>query len=187
MRAAAAPAAAAAALMLYACASTGTGPRAAPSLAAERPAPPAADADWHALVIVPFGTLLKDVPFHLAEVVVFHDSAADGGHEDRDCYTLQGRSPPAFFGRPVDEYSLCFSSDRLNRIEASVRLPAESAAAQFAAGCAAWQRGGTPGTAASDHCAARDGGTEVEARLTAGEPIVSISVVGSSPSRDAGT
>jgi hypothetical protein len=90
--------------------------------------------DWHALVIVPFGTLLKDVPYRLSEVVVFHDAGSGGaGHEDRDCHTVQGTAPPRFFGRPVGEYSLCFSSDRLNRIEASVSLPAESASAQFPA------------------------------------------------------
>ena len=39
--------------------------------------------DWHALMIVPFGTLLRDVPYRLDEVVVFHDSAgAAAGRED---------------------------------------------------------------------------------------------------------
>ena len=147
--------------------------------------------DWHALMIVPFGTLLKDVPYRLSEVVVFHDAGSGGaGHEDRDCHTVQGTAPPRFFGRPVGEYSLCFSSDRLNRIEASVSLPAESASAQFAAACAEWQRKGTPGTSTPDHCEDRDGSTEIDAHLTASpvseEPVVSIALVDAAPIGDAG-
>jgi hypothetical protein len=153
--------------------------------------------DWHALVIMPFGTLLKDVPYRLSEIVVFHDAASGGArHEDRDCYSVQGTVPPRLFGRPVGEYSLCFSSDRLNRIEASVSLPAESASAQFAAACAEWQRKGTPGTATPDRCEDRDGSTEIDARLTgfaasaasvaSTEPVVSIALVDSAPIGDAG-
>jgi hypothetical protein len=155
------------------------------------PAMPPPGHDWHALVIVPFGTLLKDVPYRLSEVVVFHDAggrAAD--QEDRDCYTVQGTAPPRFFGRPVGEYSLCFSSDRLNRIEASVSLPVESAAAQFAAACAEWQHKGIPGAATPDRCEDRDGSTEIDARLTAptatAESVVSMALVDSPPISDAG-
>jgi hypothetical protein len=143
------------------------------------------------LVIVPFGTLLKDVPYRLSEVVVFHDAeSGSAGHEDRDCHTVQGTAPPRFFGRPVGEYSLCFSSDRLNRIEASVGLPAESASAQFASACAEWQRKGTPGTSTPDRCEDRDGSTEIGARLTASTvsegPVVSIALVDAAPIGDAG-
>lgn len=162
----------------------------APARVGPRPVPPPGY-DWRALVIVPFGTLLKDVPYRLSEVVVFHDAASGGAdHEERDCYTVQGTVPARLFGRAAGEYSLCFSSDRLNRIEASVSLPAESASAQFAAACAEWQRKGTPGTFTPDRCEDRDASTEILAHLTAsaasGEPAVSIVLIGSTPIGDAG-
>ena len=145
--------------------------------------------DWHALMIVPFGTLLRDVPYRLDEVVVFHDSAgAAAGREDHECYTLRGGAPRRLFGQPVEQYSLCFSADRLNRIEASVSLPAESAPAQFAAVCAKWQRTGTPGTSSSDSCQNRDGATELDARLTVSaastQPAVSITLIDQAPVSD---
>ena len=148
--------------------------------AAAAPAPVAvADADWHALVVVPFGTLLKDVPFPLAEVLMFHDaSEAARSPAERDCYALRGAAPPSWFGRPVDEYALCFSSDRLARIEASVSLPAQSAPLQFAAACAQWQHGEPAGSATADGCEGREGATEFHARLgesaVSAAPVVSI-------------
>jgi hypothetical protein len=189
-----AAATAAATSLLCACASSGSSSGAKPPAPAQ-PAPAAPGRDWHALVRVPFGTLLKDVPFRLGEIVVFHDSTGGSGREDRDCHMLEGTPPPTWFGRPVDEYSLCFSSDKLNRIEASVSLPAESASAQFAAACAEWQRHGTPGVSAPDRCGVRDGSTEIDARLKAsetadggaGEPALSISLVDSGTPGDAGT
>lgn len=151
---------------------------------------PSSGHEWRALVIVPFGTLLKDVPFRLSEVVVFHDAAPGGGHEDRDCYSLQGTVPPRLFGRPVADYSLCFSSDRLNRIEASASLPADSGSAEFAAACAEWQRKGTPGAFTADRCEDRDGRTQIDARLTtsaaSGEPVVSVVLVDTAPTGDGG-
>jgi hypothetical protein len=137
-------------------------------------------------MMLPFGTLLKDVPYPLGEIVVFHDSAGEsGGHEDRDCYTLRGTAPPRFFARQVDSYSLCFSRDRLNRVEASVSLPVGSASAQFAAACAEWQRMGTPGAADSERCKVRDGATELDARLATSEvsaaPALSIVLIESVP------
>jgi hypothetical protein len=154
-----------------------------------RAAAPVPAEDWRSLITVPFGTLLKDVPYRLAEVVVFHDaSGAPATHADRECYSLQESAPPRWFGRPVEEYSLCFSSDRLNRIEASVSLAAESASARFAAACAEWRRRGTPGESASDRCEDRDGSTLVQATLmpagASGEPTVSITLVDPAPSPD---
>ena len=182
-------AATACAAALAACAASNPSGK-VPAHVSPAPMPPPGQ-DWHALMIVPFGTLLKDVPYRLSEVVVFHDAGNGGaGHEDRDCHNVQGTVPPRFFGRPVGEYSLCFSSDRLNRIEASVSLPADSASAQFAAACAEWQRKGTPGTSTPDHCEDRDGSTEIDAHLTASpvseEPVVSIALVDAAPIGDAG-
>ena len=141
--------------------------------------------------MLPFGTLLRDVPYRLDEVVVFHDSAgAAAGREDHECYALRGTAPPRLFGRPVEEYSLCFSADRLNRIEASVGLPPESASAQFAAACAKWQRSGSPGITSADRCENRDGATELDARLTVSAtsalPAVSIALIDQTPASDGG-
>jgi hypothetical protein len=175
--------------MLAACASSNSGPKAA--LRASAAATTAPTDDWHVLMMLPFGTLLRDVPFRLDEVVVVHDSASvAAGREDRECYTLQGTAPPRLFGRRVEDYSLCFSADRLNRIEASVSLSAQSASAQFAAACAEWQRTGIPGTAAADRCQMKDGTTELDARLTLPEdsarPAVSIALIDQTPVREGG-
>ena len=184
-----AAAAVCAAALLAACASPKPGEK-VPARGASAAATAPTD-DWRALMIVPFGTLLRDVPYRLDEVVVFHDSAgAAAGREDRECYTLRGAAPPRLFGQPVEQYSLCFSADRLNRIEASVSLPAESAPAQFAAVCAQWQRTGIPGTRSSDRCENRDGGTELDARLMVSaastQPAVSITLIDQTPVSDAG-
>ena len=133
-----------------------------------RHAPAYEDAyDWHPLVIVPFGTLLKDSPLALHEVLLFQDTAAGGGDAPRqDCYAPAG-APPPFVGRRPDEYLLCFSYDRLVRIDASVRLPAESAGPLFAAACAQWRGTRVPGEQTLDSCEGRDGMTRFGARLTA--------------------
>src|SRR5271154_162498 len=98
--------------------------------------------DWHSLVIAPFGTLLKEVPVGLHEVLLFRDSAQGGeGGENGDCYALDG-APPPFVGHRPDEYLLCFDHDRLSRIEASVRLSADGAGTAFAEACARWRANG---------------------------------------------
>jgi hypothetical protein len=142
-------------------------------------------------MMLPFGTLLRQVPYRLDEVVVFHDSAsAAAGREEHECYRLEGNAPPRLFGRPVEVYSLCFSADRLNRIEASVSLPAQSASAEFSAACAKWQGTGTPGAGAAERCETRDDATELDARLTLPEssarPTVSIVLTDRTPVSDGG-
>ena len=102
---------------------------------------------------MPFGTLFKDSPLALHEVLLFQDVAQAGGDTaNQDCYAIDG-APPPFVGRRPDEYLLCFSHDRLIRVDASVRLPAASAGALFAAACAQWRgsaarRRSTPSTVA---------------------------------------
>jgi len=132
------------------------------------PAPAAAVVtyDWHPLILAPFGTLLKDMPVALSEILQFHDAARSGREtEDRDCYTPQG-SPPQFLGRRPDDYLLCFDHDRLNRIEASVQLPSDGAAPIFAAACAEWQLHGQPVAGTPDRCEARDGAIDLSAHLS---------------------
>lgn len=161
--------------------------RGAPVAAAQ---PQAALYDWHTLIPVPFGTLLKDMPIALTEVLIFHDSAqSERGSEDGDCYTTEGLSQPAFLGREPDDHLLCFDHDRLTRIQISVSVPAADAPALFAAACAQWQRGAAgaaansgaaheasaPGAAASgasgaaDSCTGSDGNTDFRAHLGAGD------------------
>lgn len=160
------------ALLLAACAAS------APPAGRPRPqaAPPregaAEDAsyDWHALVPAPFGTLLKDIPA-LHEVVLFHEEAhGSGDAEGADCHGIG--APPRFVGRRIDEYLLCFDHDRLTRIDASVRIPAEEAAQVFARACALWLKEPAPRPATADICEGRDGGIAFSARVSsvAGEP-----------------
>ncbi len=132
------------------------------------PAPPLdASDDWHGLMLLPFGTLLKDSPLALHEVLLFQDvsqGGADTPHQD--CYAIDG-APPPFAGRRPDEYLLCFSHDRLIRVDASVLLPAEGAGAWFAAACARWRGGRAPVEQNPADCDGRDGMTRFHARLAA--------------------
>jgi hypothetical protein len=149
----------AACALLSACAS---GPR---LKAAPPPAPAAALAaadpayDWHALLVSPFGSILKDMTGGLHEVLQFQDeSRAMTGAEDQDkdqeCYG--GNAPaPNFAGRKLDEYLLCFRHDKLVRIEATLRLPADQAAALLSRTCAAWD----------GRCEGRNGDIKFSVRL----------------------
>lgn len=114
------------------------------------PPPPAAQVpadvsyDWHGLLIAPFGSVLKDIPAALHEVLLFRDQAQHGGASadnasaaDAECYAADAPAP-RFVGRAPDEYLLCFRQDRLSRIRASVRLTAAEAPEVFAAACADW-------------------------------------------------
>jgi len=118
----------------------------APTLAA---APPVDESyDWHDLVIAPFGSVLKDVPIVLHEVLLFRDESRGGAVvDDAECYGADAPAP-RFLGRAPDEYLLCFKQDRLSRIQASVHLTAAEASDVFAAACAAWLRHAASGNAA---------------------------------------
>jgi hypothetical protein len=136
--------------------------------APDRVPPPAAahelgDAsyDWHGLLIAPFGSVLKDIPVALHEVLLFRDDArgnaspgnaatggagADAAAVDAECYAADAPAP-RFVGSIPDEYLLCFNQGRLSRIQASVRVPAAQAPEVFAAACAGWLKNAasTPG------------------------------------------
>ena len=106
----------------------------------ELPAPAAASYDWHGLLIAPFGSMLKEIPLTLHEVLLFRDEAhAAPAGEEAECYTGDA-PPPRFVGRTPDEYLLCFEQDRLSRVQASVRLTAAEAPELFAAACARWSK-----------------------------------------------
>jgi hypothetical protein len=138
-----------------------------------RPAPAQNDAvadaslDWHSLVAAPFGTLLKDSPIRLHEVLLFHDESHGPAEiESRDCYAVDGAAP-TFVGNPPDEYLMCFEHDRLERIEASVRIAAGDAARVFGRACALWLKNARPLPPAEDACEGRDGDIAFSARLAA--------------------
>jgi hypothetical protein len=145
---------------------------------AARPPPPPAVAhtsyEWHGLLLVPFGTLLKDSPLALHEVLLFHDAARSGsGDEDGDCYGIDA-PPPQFAGRRPEDYRLCFEHDRLSRIEATVQLPADDASRVFAQACAEWRGESAPGAPGApdaqgaDRCDGRAGATGFRASLEPG-------------------
>jgi hypothetical protein len=140
---------------------------------AQRPAPPAAAPpavayDWHDLLVAPFGSVLKDVPLKLHEVLLFRDEAhgaspPDGMTADAECYAADAPAPK-FLGRAPDEYLLCFRQDRLSRIQASVRLQSDQAIEVFAAACAEWQKSAAP-PAPGSACEGLDGMIHFSFRL----------------------
>jgi hypothetical protein len=106
------------------------------------PAPPPLDAsyDWHVLLIAPFGSLLKDIPATLHEVLLFRDEEHNSAAADElECYAVDGKLP-RLVARQAAEYLLCFKRDRLSRIEASVRLPADEAARIYTDACGLWAK-----------------------------------------------
>jgi hypothetical protein len=148
-------------LILSACATPPKKTPAAPS----PPAPPAAIAaldpsyDWHGLVWLPFGTVLKDSPLTLHEVLMFRDAAQGAQGDDAECYATQ-EIAPRFLKRTPREYLLCFRHDHLASVEATVYLPDEEAAQIFSDACGLWQKNaGAEGgsTAGSSACEGRDG------------------------------
>ena len=165
--------------------------------ASDRVPPPAAHEpaddsyDWHGLLIAPFGSVLKDIPVALHEVLLFRDAAhgnaatgnaaVDAPAVDAECYAADVPAPP-FVGRTPDEYLLCFKQDRLWRIQASVRIATAQVADVFAAACASWLKsastvGGATGAEApraeapnaeaqsAGACEGRDGDIRFRGRL----------------------
>jgi hypothetical protein len=145
-------------LVLVACAS----PPPKPPALAPPPPPLEASYDWHVLLIAAFGSALKDVPATLHEVLLFHDEARGAAPADElECYAVDSK-PPRFIARAPAEYLLCFKQDRLSRIEATVRLPAEEAVKIFADACGLWAKNGQ---AAAEGCAGSDRGIEFTGHL----------------------
>jgi hypothetical protein len=118
--------------------------------------------DWHVLLIAPFGSVLKDVPMTLHEVLLFRDEGDRSAPADElECYAVDG-DRPRFVARSPSEYLLCFKHDRLSRIEATVRLPAGDAVKIFADACGLWAKSGQ---AAAEGCAGSDRGIEFSGHL----------------------
>jgi hypothetical protein len=139
-------------LMLAACAASAPKPAAPPEPA---PVPLDASYDWHVLLVAPFGSVLKDVPLTMHEVLLFRDEAGRAAPADElECYAVDGVRP-RFILRSPSEYLLCFKHDRLSRIEATVQLPAAEAARIYADACGLWLK---KPLATSEECAGSDGG-----------------------------
>jgi hypothetical protein len=116
-------------------------------------APPPLDAsyDWHVLLIAPFGSVLKDIPLALHEVLVFRDEEHGASPaDDPECYAADGAAP-RFMMRSPSSYLLCFNHSRLSRIEATVRLPENQSVQIVAAACAMWTKNAqAPSSAGSE-------------------------------------
>ncbi|HEX3912091.1 MAG TPA: hypothetical protein VHW71_01180 [Steroidobacteraceae bacterium] len=156
-----------AALLLAACAAAPPKPPAPPPAAP----PPAAlpldpSYDWHVLLAAPFGSVLKDVPLTMHEVLLFRDEQHRAASADElECYAVDD-SRPRFLARSPSEYLLCFRHDRLSRIEAMVPLPADRAAQIFSDACGLWmknEQAGTQGCVGSSGGIAFSGHLESEA------------------------
>ena len=142
-----------------------------PAQADTRP-PVDASYDWHGLLVAPFGSVLKDIPLTLHEVLLFRDEAhGSASVDDAECYAAD-TPPPRFLGQTPQEYLLCFKQDRLARIQASVRLAAAEALEVFATACTGWLKNQTaaatataPGSAhGGGDCKGRDGAIRFSAR-----------------------
>jgi hypothetical protein len=143
--------------------------RAATPLATPAQSDAAANAsfDWHPLVVAPFGTRLVDSPIRLHEVLLFGEQSHGPAEiESKDCYAVDG-TPPTFVGHVPDEYLMCFEHDRLDRIDASVRIAADDAVRIFGRACAQWLGNAQPLTKAEDACEGSDGDVAFSARLEA--------------------
>jgi hypothetical protein len=155
------------AIMLAACAAS------KPQIAPPPPPPPPLDAsyDWHVLLIAPFGSVLKDIPLTVHEVLVFRDEARGASPaDDPECYAVSGAGP-RFMMRSPSSYLLCFNRGRLSRIEATVRLPETDTAQIVANACALWTKNTQAPNAAvftGDHpegCEGADGGIAFAAHI----------------------
>jgi len=125
---------------------------------------PDASFDWHRLVIMPFGTLLKESPVALHEVLLFHDESRGATQAERkDCFGVDAE-PPSFAGERPEVYLLCFNHDHLSRIDAAVELPAATAERDFARACALWLKN-SAALPSGNTCEGRDGDIAFSAHL----------------------
>jgi hypothetical protein len=132
--------------------------------------------DWHVLLAAPFGSVLKDIPAALHEVLLLHDRELVPTDE-AECYAADA-PPPRFVGRSPEEYLLCFRHDRLSRIQATVPLGEAEAPGVFAAACRVWLKN-APGDAApadATSCDGTDGDVHVSGRLEQG-PAAALSII----------
>jgi len=149
--------------------------RVPPGRAAPAPRAPADPSyDWHGLIVVPFGTVLKSSGVALREVLLFDDAQAGTRNVNQDCFTVD--APPRFVGRQSESYLLCFEHDRLSRIDAVVRLGVDDAQLVFDRACAQWLKVSTPAAGTPERCAGEEGGVAFSAHLATREESVLLSM-----------
>jgi hypothetical protein len=150
-------------LVLAACASAPKNPVPPPAAA---PTVPVLDAsyDWHGLLLLPFGSVLKDAPMPLHEVLMFRDAAHAPQSDDAECYATE-RAPPRFVKQTPSVYLLCYKHDHLARVEATVNLPPQDAAQIYSDACGLWQR--NTGAQTAPRAAASGEGAGAQAAATA--------------------
>jgi hypothetical protein len=100
------------------------------------------------LLLVPFGSVLKAIPFTLHEVLLFRDASRPAQADEAECYAME-RTAPRFVARTPSEYMLCFKHDRLARVQVTVSLPQSEAAQIFSDACNLWRRHAAAGQAAA--------------------------------------
>jgi hypothetical protein len=130
--------------------------------------------DWHVLLTSPMGSLLKDMPVTLHEVLLFRDEDKRADANEGDCYAIDATAP-SFIARVPDEYLLCFKRDRLARIEATVRVPQDQAAKIFSDACTLWFKNAALAApvipaateASASTCSGQDGSSMFNGRLEA--------------------
>jgi hypothetical protein len=136
------------------------------------PAPPPAPAplqqdasyDWHVLLVAPFGSVVREVPYKLHEVLLFKDQASPAA-DSGECYASES-PPPTFLKRTPTEFLLCFQHDHLARIEAVVLLPKDEVRDIMSSACLLWHakaKDSAPATAPP--CVGSDGTVHYEAHL----------------------
>jgi hypothetical protein len=125
----------------------------APPVAPPSPAPPHASYDWHVLVMAPFGSTLKQVPFKLHEVLLFGEGE-NAPAANLECYGID-QEAPIFLTRTPEQYLLCFKHDRLAHVEAVVTLQSDAAQKTLSDACELWLKNAAPSAAASADAAAR--------------------------------
>jgi hypothetical protein len=138
------------------------------------PAPLDPSYDWHVLLTSPMGSLLKDMPVTLHEVLLFRDEDKRADANEGDCYAIDATAP-TFIARVPDEYLLCFKHDRLARIEATVRVPQDQAAKIFSDACTFWFKNAALAApvipaateASASTCGGQDGSSMFSGRLEA--------------------
>jgi hypothetical protein len=105
------------------------------------------------LLLVPFGSVLKDVPFTLHEVLLFREAAHAPVADEAECYAME-QTAPRLVARTPSEYMLCFKHDHLARVQATVNLPQSEAAQTFSDACSVWHRNEGAGHQGAGHPAA---------------------------------
>lgn len=137
--------------------------------------------DWRALLPVPFGSTVSQIPFALKEVLLFQGENRNAGEPDEaECFSKSG-VPLTFRSIQADDYVLCFVRDRLYRVETVLRLPKDVPADTFSHWCDEWLNGLTSVDRNADRCEGRDNDTTLLAGMTydteiAG-PLVTVVVV----------